>query len=362
MNKYPGIEVNEGKRGRSYKVRYRDGRGEQRSRSFKTLGEAKTFKSEVDIARRHGGLPSQRPDKVTFEEIAAKWVAGKHHRSSTARRRDGILDKHLRPAIGHLTIDKIRHSTLQDLINGWTAAGLKPNTVRNHVQVLYSIFDRAVRDDMLLKNPAEGLDLPKVHRMEQRVLTPEECTVLIEAAGTDYGPIIEIFLATGCRWSELMAMNVEDFNPREHTLRVTNSKTDAGNRTIPLESVQAATISKHLLATGRSGIAKGPLFTSPQGQRLNYSNFRARVLIPTLKRAGIEGVTLHSLRRTHATMLISGGHNAKAVQSRMGHASVQTTLSYYAVATEEDKQRTATAMSDYLKRSTGKPNTEEAVV
>ncbi len=148
-------------------------------------------------------------------------------------------------------------------------------------------------------------------------------------------------------------MTVKDFDPANKALRVNESKTDAGRRTLHLDAQTATAISKHLLATGRSGLSDGALFTSPEGRKLNYANFRTRVLMPAFERAGLTGFTLHSLRRTHATMLVAGGHNAKAVQSRMGHASIQTTLSYYAVATEADKQNAAGALGDYLNSVSG---------
>ena len=143
-------------------------------------------------------------------------------------------------------------------------------------------------------------------------------------------------------------MVVGDFDPKNGTLRVSSRKTDAGQRTIHLDPETTTAISKHLLATGRRGLAEGPLFTSPAGYPLHYANFRRRVLTPAFERAGLEGFTLHSLRRTHATMLVAGGHNAKVVQSRMGHCSIQTTLNYYADATEEDSLSASTALADYL--------------
>lgn len=348
MSKYPGIEVNRGKRGTRYKVRFRDAQGRQRSRTFGTLAEAKDFKATADRERRSGATPCARADEVTFSEYASTWVKSQRHRPSTARRRDGILSVHLLPALGHLTLDKIRRPILQQLIEEWESKGLKPNTIRNHVQILRSIFKRAVRDEILVKNPTLDLDLPRVRRPEQRALTPGECAALLDAAGEDYAPILLVFLATGCRWGELEAMVVGDFDPANRTLRVSSSKTDAGQRTIPLDPETTTAISKHLLATGRRGLAEGPLFTSPAGYRLNYANFRIRVLIPAFERAGLEGFTLHSLRRTHATMLVAGGHNAKVVQSRMGHSSIEMTLKYYAVATEVDSLSAATALTDYL--------------
>lgn len=151
MNKYPGIEVNRGKRGTRYKVRFRDAQGRQRSRTFDRLAEAKDFKATADRERRSGAMPSARADKVTFSEYSSTWAKSQRHRASTAKRRDGILSVHLLPALGHLTLDKIRRPVLQQLVEDWESMGLKPYTIRNHVQILRSIFKRAVRDEILVK-------------------------------------------------------------------------------------------------------------------------------------------------------------------------------------------------------------------
>ena len=359
MNKYPGIETVHGKHGRSYKVRYRNSVGGQTSRTFRKLTEARAFKNEIDIARRNGSVGAKRADQVTFSELAAEWVSSRHHRPTTARRRDGILNKHLLPALGATTLNRIRHTHLQDLVGQWTASGLAPNTVRQHVQILHSIFERAVNDDILNKNPTAGLTLPRTGHKKVRALTPAEATALKEATEADYAPIVEILLATGCRWSELEDMNVEDFSPKEGTVHVRRSKTAAGERTIELDAKQTTIITKHLLATGRGGEVGGPLFTSPDGKRLNYSNFRTRVFQPAVERAGLRDVTIHSLRRTHATALVAAGYSMKAVQQRMGHASISTTLTFYTMATEPELRETASAMSRYLAQATEAHDTAE---
>lgn len=359
MSKYPGIETYRGKRGNRYKVRFRDGQGKQCSSTFRTLAEAKDFKRTVDHERQSGSTPSARANKITFVDFTSTWRESQRHRPSTARRRDGILADHLIPTLGDLTLDKIRRPTLQSLVDKWEADGLQPNTIRNHVQILRSVFKRAVRDEILMKNPAADLELPRVRRPEHQALTPDQCVALLNATGEDYAPIVLAFLGTGCRWAELAGMTVADFDPVNRTVRVTTSKTDAGLRTIHLDSQTALAVSKHLLATGRSGLSDGPLFTSPEGQPLNYANFRNRVLIPAFKRAGLVGFTLHSLRRTHATLLVAMGHNAKVVQDRMGHAHIETTLTYYVMPTDADKQRTATALTDYLQDATGSAINQE---
>lgn len=349
MNKYPGITKIIGKNGTTYLVRYRTLNGKQKAKTFKRLEDAKAFKANTDSARRAGGVVPGTADKILFADFAADWAANKSHRSTTIRRRDGILSKYVIPELGDLPLSKIRHSMLQDLVDKWTAAGLSPYTIRNHVNILRPILGRAVKDELIVRNPTDGVELPKVLKEEPRSLSPAECRFLLATVDPDFGPVIETLLATGLRWKELESLNMEDFDRNARTLRVTESKTQAGARTVSLDEVDALIIVKHLMSTGRIAASpKGPLFTSPHGERLNYSNFRSRVFIPAAKAAGLTDVTIHSLRRTHATMLISAGHNAKAVQYRMGHASIETTLSYYASATPEDRLSTATAKSVYL--------------
>lgn len=245
---------------------------------------------------------------------------------------------------------------LQDLVNKWIADGLSPNTIRQHVNWLRPIFDRAVKDDLIHKNPADGLKLPKVTTAEPRALTPDECQALLAAVEPHYAPIIEILLATGLRWSELENLNISDFDRSASTLTIGSSKTQAGIRTISTDANDVNTLTKHLMATGRLAAAPdSPLFTSPQGLRLNYQNFTSRVLKPACARAGLIDVTMHTFRRTHATMLITAGANAKVAQHRMGHASIQTTLKHYASSTADDRQAAANAKADYLRSATQAP-------
>lgn len=350
MNKYPGITKITGETGTTYQVRYRTLNGTQRARTFKRLEEAKAFKANTDNARRSGGVIPGTADKILFADLTKDWLANKQHRPSTAKRRDLILGKHILPAIGHLPISKIRHSMLQDLVNSWSAAGLSANSIRQHVNWMRPIFDRAVKDDLIARNPASGLDLPKVENKEPRALTPAECGSLLAATDPHYAPVIEVLLATGFRWSELANLNIADFDRHARTLRVDSSKTSAGMRTIRIDEVDSTRVVKYLMSTGRAAAAPdSPLFTSPQGERLDYHNFARRVFKPACQRAGLEGITLHSLRRTHATMLITSGANAKAVQHRMGHASIQTTLKHYATSTDDDRTAAASAKAEYLK-------------
>ena len=151
------------------------------------------------------------------------------------------------------------------------------------------------------------------------------------------------------RWSEATTVTVSDLNLLKGTLTVRGSKTNAGNRTITLSKADSQVIAQHLSTTGRTGAnADEPLFTSPEGKSLHSSNFRQRVFLKALAAADLHGVTFHDLRRTHATALVAAGVDPKAVQQRLGHKDIATTLKFYARPTDQGMAKAADVMNNFL--------------
>lgn len=72
-------------------------------------------------------------------------------------------------------------------------------------------------------------------------------------------------------------------------------------------------------------------------------SYRSSVLSPSAT-----GVWFHSLRRTHATMLVAEGLDLKVIQYRMGHESIQTTLALYAAPLEANLRKSAGVSSRCL--------------
>ena len=323
--------------------------GTQASKTFRTKTEARQFKANIDADRSRGALPDGRQTKLTFAQYSAQYIVTLDHRESTARRRDGIMKKYLLPSIGHVRMTQIRHIDLQKEVGKWQKAGLSPRSILNHIHCLKPIFDSAVREDIIMKNPVMGLKLPKPGKVERHPLDPQECHALLQAIPQGYVPLIHFALATGVRWNELASIKIGDLNMLRKEVTIRESKTDAGIRTLPLDSEDIAHIAKHLADSGRTGADdESPLFTSPEGMPLHYSNFRRRVFLLACEKAGIPDVTFHDLRRSHATMLVAEGHDVKVVQERMGHRSITTTLAHYAIATEKGRVGAAGAKNRYL--------------
>jgi integrase len=72
------------------------------------------------------------------------------------------------------------------------------------------------------------------------------------------------------------------------------------------------------------------VFTSPQGAPLRNSNFRRQVWYTAVEQADLtQGLTIHDLRHTCASLLIAAGANPKAVQVHLGHSSISVTMDRY---------------------------------
>ena len=331
--------------------RWREG-GKHHSRSFKTKAEAVAFQGEI-VARKFTGTlrPADRGSQK-FETFALQWLENStRRRASTTFRHKQILEMHVIPLIGAVPLNRISRENLQKLVKTWDQRGLKPRTIVRHLAVIKAIFNEAILSDLIDKNPAIKLDIPEVQNPERRALEMEEVEELLNTIDQFWRPHLYIAIATGMRWSELQGATMRSFDRRKQEIKVLQSKTKAGIRTIKLTDTSMKMLTKHLSQTGRnSSIMDGPLFTTPEGTILNYSNFRNRVFKPAVARIGLPNLRIHDLRRTTATLLIEGGCSVKELQTLLGHSESRTTLDLYSQSTERGKRTIASQMEDILSK------------
>jgi integrase len=224
-------------------------------------------------------------------------------------------------------------------------------------------MNMALVDDLIAKSPVRQIDRVGAERPHRLALEPEQQAALLRAARGHYEPFIYIALSTGCRISELFDLRISDIDLAKRTMTIRNSKTAAGVRVLSLSQTDIKKIQHHLMTMGRATAdSNEPLFVTPKGNELNYSNFRNRVFKRICKAAGLEDLQVHDLRRTCATTLIKAGVPHKEVQARLGHQDIRTTLNMYAESTREGRQHVATVMEEALNQATKASRHLNAVV
>jgi integrase len=150
-----------------------------------------------------------------------------------------------------------------------------------------------------------------------------------------------MFVFSGLRLGEALALRWEDVDLAAGTIHIRAAKTLASVRAVNLLPVLRSEL--RVYKTSLSDPRDALLFAARNGQPLNASNVRQRILALAIQRANIRlhqrgipplptGLTPHSLRRTFASLLFALGESPTYVMSQMGHTTPALTLALYARA------------------------------
>jgi integrase len=265
------------------------------------------------------------------------------------------LRRHVLPRLGDRTLSSLRTEDVDRLIAELEADGKAAGTVRNVIVPLRKLLGDAVRQGLLLANPAARADLPPTQDFAGKEI-PAEHTEAMRQALVELAPLdplrrepdlffvclFDVALGTGLRLGELRALRWRDVDRDRKLIRVERAysrqevrrpKSDSGVRAVPLfPSVDAALRELAARAVERGRYAPDELvFGSMRGTPLQPSNFRQRVWEKALQRAGLEDerYRFHDLRHTCVSRLVAAGADVKLVQAVAGHANPLITLKRY---------------------------------
>ena len=140
--------------------------------------------------------------------------------------------------------------------------------------------------------------------------------------------MLELLYATGIRVTELIGLDLEDFNPELKSIRVGDRK---NNRSIPLYPAALRSLTCYLAETRSVLVADSgekALFVNVNGSRMSRQGFW-KILKHYQAKAGIEQeITPHTLRHSFAVHLIENGAELAAVKELMGHKDISSTQVY----------------------------------
>lgn len=311
-----------------------------------------------------------------------------------------IIDNHLKPALGAYKLRSLTPVMLQDYVNKKFVAGLKKTTLKNIMGVLTGSLTYAVQPAQLLQaSPAAYIKYPKLQDeradVNRTVISVDDFRRMMERfeRGNPFRYALMIGFYTGLRIGEVYGLTWEDIDLTAGTLAVKrlvykrspdgkeeksawyfgSTKTSASVRTIKIGNTLVKELKEYRTLQKAQRLEYGEYYTRiyrkaekdekgntihrlvevegsvpvalPEAELVmrkvngQYSSsdafkYAARVIHYDL---GIK-FNFHSLRHTHATMLIESGVSAKAVQARLGHENIQTTLQTYVHNTEAMEQ------------------------
>lgn len=362
VNRLPGIE----KRGTRWRARaFHDSR--EFTKTFDTQDEAIRWKREQERALERGEWVDPKLSSITFEEWSKLWLKAKTNLAPrTKRGYIARLNSHLLPAFGKRKLTSITNNEISQWIASSVERGVGLVVLRQSHGVLRQIFNSALLDGRLNRNPAIGVPLPRVKRTEKRALSPQE---LFDLANTCKGfeMLVKFAGMTGLRWGEIAALQCKDVSLLNRTIFVGKSFSDGlrgekilgatkthQSRVVPFPKELLPEIQK--LVESRN--PESHLFSMPGEGSLDYNNFMNRIFRPAMRSLGMEGVSFHTLRHTAASLLISQGTPITTVSGILGHASTQMTLDVYGHLYEDDAMTYMDRLGEKLFTGTDKERTK----
>ena len=297
--------------------------------------------AEVEVAIERGEYLDPKRASVTLNEWSAIWLENRMSvRPSTRARDESYVRNHLVPYMGPLRLAEISFDHVQTWVNQLDERGLASATIRKAHQILAQILDFAMKARRIGWNPARGVELPRSKPHDHRFITAEDIDRLAATIDTPFRMLVLLGGYCGTRWGEAAGLTLEkiDLLHRRITIDQTlvevkgqlftsEPKTASSIRQIALPQFMVEEIEDHLRAfpSGHNG----QLVTSADGLWLRRSNFRRRIWLPAVDRAGLAPLRYHDLRHSHVALLIAQGEHPKLIADRLGHASPNVTNAIY---------------------------------
>ena len=278
---------------------------------------------------------------------------------------------HIKPALGAVKLQKLKPHHVQTFCNSlFREKNLSPKSVKCIHGVFHTALKQAVKNGLILTNPADGTTLPRIEKPEIETLPIEKISAFIEqTASHKYGAIYFLTLFTGMRQSEVLGLTwdcidfekgtilvrrqlIKDRLISEYTLQTL--KNDKPRTVTPARAVMQRLWlhrrQQHEQQEQAGELWDNPMnlvFTNPIGGHLVhltvYKHYKALVA-----EMGIPDMRFHDLRHTYAVNALQSGDDIKTVQGNLGHHTAAFTLDTYGHVTEEMKQASADRMEQFI--------------
>jgi integrase len=327
-----------GKRGKVWRIKYRDADGRQ---VMETLGPERDGwtqkKAKAELRERLVRVERKghrHPKPTSFRAYAETWFAEgavrRRWKPSTVAEYRSVR-RRLVDWFGAMPLTAIRPRHVAEYV---AAAEHGASTLSRDLSLLSSIFKSALREELVESNPAAAAERPKLPPFRPQILEPVEVARVAKAFADEQARAVFLTLVlTGLRRSELQRLRWRDVDLVESVLRVRDSKTEEGVRSIALTK----TLAEELWQQRRRSIFQGEdelVFCHPERGTIYRAETFFEALTAALAAAGVEKRPrpFHDLRHTAITNDAAAGSNPIAVMTKAGHANMATTKRYLHLA------------------------------
>ncbi len=359
----------------------RTGKYKTRTRRVSDMSYTQAKKALRDFIDEIEHDEVQGRTSYTFEEYCERFLErralGKEVAETTQKRQRCQFNAACRH-IGKANLASITPAMLDDMyiamlkgdtLSGKPSGGSYVNQIHDNITL---VFEQAKKEGILVKNPCDAANPPKMDTKEKRALSSDRAHVLIAMLDekNDRECAYLLAITMGLRRGEICGLSWGDVDFENGILDVSHSydtlgnlkgtKTKAGMRLLPLPENVAEALREHKKAQKErydrtnqwrkpeEGYIEqtdgSPVISDISGGRVLPSNL-SRWWTEDRAKYGLEGWCLHELRHTYLTMLALSGVHPKVMQELAGHYSSQITMDIYTHVNMDAKREAVAAVS-----------------
>ena len=366
------------KRGKSYRLIVSDGynfEGKQ-IRYTKTVHGTKR-EAEIELAKfvseiQNGLVIEGKALKFSeFTDIWKRDYASKELAPATVKRYYRMLDTRILPYFGRMYINKIKPTDIMrfyDLLSKDTQLERKKNTkivktnkplsrktILEHHRLIHAMLTKAVYWQVIVSNPADRVQPPKVIKTKRKCYDDVQCKYLLSnlsQLGEDkikFKVAIALAIFTGARLGELAGLSWSDIDLNNGIIHINRSsqyiselgvftkvpKTESSIRDIAIPDFVVSLLSEYRTWYDNQNFVYNDLnsnleclFVQSNGKPMHPSTI-SKWFKKFIQDIGLPVINFHGLRHTNASLLISQQIDVAIVAARLGHAQISTTLNFY---------------------------------
>jgi len=300
------------------------------------------------------------PGVTTLGEFLAEWLAAMETNvlDTTFRAYEQSMRNWVVPRLGSVRLAEVTPMHLRSLqtellrdgrVDG--NGGLAPRSVASCRRVLSQALKDAVRWGLLIRNPMDAVDPPRVVDAEMVTWSDTQARAFLDAvAGDRLYAMWVLFLTTGVRRGELAGLRWDDVELERATMAIVRNrvsagrgravsthqpKTRRGRRNVALDVTSVDVLRAHRTAQleermrlGPAWVDSGYVFCGIDGAALHPDTITT-TFKSIIRDLDVPQIRLHDLRHTSATLALKAGVHPKVVSERLGHATVSITLDRY---------------------------------
>jgi len=318
----------------------------------------------VNVLHRINTGEYAEPARITLLEYMQTWLKSKEPglaRQTVVAYRNIIANHIANDVIGSALVSGLKPGHLENYYARLRQTGLKEYTVLHHHRLLHQSLKRAVRDQLLSRNPTDDADLEKIRRYKATTFTAEMVVKMFECLHDEdvYIPVL-LAVGGGLRRGEDLGAHWRDLDLDHGTLNVNQAyyvvggvagfdpvKSDHSEDVVYLPQFVVDELKhfrkqqkKQKLQLGAAYQDNDLICCRADGKPWNPSTV-SKKFSRALAHHGLPHIRFHDLRHSHATILHEYGADMKDISDRLRHSTVQITSDTYTDMTSKKRRQVA---------------------